>query len=59
MQSFVTVVKALAIMLLAATGSAAIFSDMKASYNVGPGIFIGVFSLLGAFFLYRAWFARS
>ena len=59
MNPLTTTLKALAIMILAAFGSGALFDGIKTEWNPGPSVGFGVFLLLGAFFLYRAWFARS
>jgi hypothetical protein len=56
MQSFKTFLKAVAIMVLAAGGAAALVEGFKASYDAGVSVFWGVIMVCGAFFLYRAWF---
>ena len=68
MDTFLTVLKALAIMLLASLGAMSI--TFAINLLAGPGatsttssqsavsVFVGVFLLTGAAFLYRAWFTR-
>ena len=50
--------KALAIMTLAGFGAAFFFGGMH-SYNGEAGLGVGVFLLLGAWFLYRTWFGKA
>jgi hypothetical protein len=55
MEGFKTFSKAIAIMFLGAGGTAALVDGFKV-YDSGGSIFWGVLALLGAAFLYRAWF---
>ena len=52
--------KALAIMILAAFGSGLFHGGVRSTYDFDSGfeVGLGVFLLLGAWFLYRAWFDR-
>jgi hypothetical protein len=53
-ERFKTFTKAIAIMLLAAVGAGTLHGGLASDDHFGVGV--GVFGLLGAFFLYRAWF---
>jgi hypothetical protein len=63
MQAFKTLLKALAIMALAALGSCSL-TAAAGDHSFGGGdqgleVGVGIFLLLGAFFLYRTWFVRG
>jgi hypothetical protein len=56
-----SILKALAVMSLAALGSGSLTAAIGYQLNEGnrtTDVSIGVFLVLGAFFLYRAWFTR-
>jgi hypothetical protein len=59
MQRAIPVLKALAIIVLAATGAGVFVEGLNTSYNAGANVAWGVAMLLGAAFLYRAWFWRA
>jgi hypothetical protein len=58
MRTALAVLKALSVMVLAAFGAGNVVAGFRSYYDAGFNVGLGVFLLLGAFFLYRAWFAR-
>ena len=60
MQGVKTFGKAIAVMFLAAWGAGALYAGLaRTTADKEFAVGFGVFCLLGAFFLYRHWFARS
>jgi hypothetical protein len=57
MSRFTNIAKALAIMLMAGLGGAAIGQGIRASKDGGE-VGVGTFVLVGALFLYRMWFGN-
>jgi hypothetical protein len=59
MERLKTLIKAITFVLLAAFGTWAIYSGLATTADVPQAhIGVGLFSLLGAVLLYRAWFVR-
>jgi hypothetical protein len=56
--AFIAILKASAIMILAAFGAASLTTAATRSDDQLGDAGFGVFFLLGAFFLYRAWFMQ-